>query len=124
MVIESVLVLPRESVTDAVMVWTPSIRSELCKAAPVIEPPCISDVHAIESLMPPSSGSAAAARKVICSPESMTAPSRGWMMTTVGGSLDTVIVMDSDSVLPAESVVVAVMICSPSIRNGRHPTPL
>lgn len=58
MVTESVLVLPMESITDAVMVWTPSIGS-LDTLEPVGEPSWMLEVHTIESIMSPSSGSVA-----------------------------------------------------------------
>ena len=73
--------------------------------------------------MSPSSGSVAVPWKVMVEPEANVEPSAGWMMDTVGGLLDTVMVMDSLAVWPAESVTVAVMTCTPSIRLEVSKTP-
>ena len=82
--------LPLESVMVAVMVWAPSISWLVDSSAPIPAPACRLDVHTMELLISPSSGSLAIPCKRTVVPELKMDPSAGLTMHIWGtlGTLD------------------------------------
>ena len=107
-------VRPLESVTEAVIVCTPTDKPEEKELPEPISPSRL-EVQTKFPVRSPSSASLAVPEKFTVSVEVYVLPSMEEAIVTVGGVLDVVIVtvMLSDPVRPLESVTVAVIVCTP-----------
>ena len=117
-VTESVPVLRRESVADAVMMWVPAL-SVWSKLAPVPRLPTTLEVQMSFGERFPSSLSTAVAAKWTRSPALYWPPSVGLVMVTTGAVLRFGAVTFSAVSLPVTCTTTG----TPSTETGRRPTP-
>src|SRR5262245_42921516 len=110
-VMDAEVLLPPESVTEAVMVWVPELSVLLVSDTPVPRLPSRLDDQATEVRVP-SSRSLALAVKVIAWPCSKVLPVAGAVMLNVGVELTTTVI-EALAVFPPESVTEAVMVWVP-----------
>ena len=106
------------SVTEAVMVWVPTVRAVVENEPPVPMLPSMSEFQDRLAVMLPSSVSLAAPTKVMFIPTTNVEASVGAVMDTVGAVLAafTVTVMASDAAKLPLSVTEAVMTWVPTVR--------